>query len=167
MLLSGVMVELGAYGVWQICRTVFSGLAGIPASDLERALVVLGVLTAVVGAVMCWYQRHIKRLLAYSTVAHMGLFLIGIGIGSLSPEADDGVALYILGHAGVKTALFACTGVLLDRYGSVDEHALHRRARRLRGVAVLYVVGALSLAGLPPSTSGPGRRCWRSRSAAR
>ncbi|MER5537680.1 complex I subunit 5 family protein [Streptomyces mirabilis] len=155
MLLSGVMVELGAYGVWRIYRTIFSGPAGIPASDLERALVVLGVLTAVVGAVMCWYQRHIKRLLAYSTVAHMGLFLIGIG--SLSPEADDGVALYILGHAGVKAALFACTGVLLDRYGSVDEHALHGRARRLRGVAVLYVVGALSLAGLPPFGIGLGK----------
>jgi multicomponent Na+:H+ antiporter subunit D len=113
------------------------------------------VLTGAVGAVMCWYQRHIKRLLAYSTVAHMGLFLIGIG--SLSPEADDGVALYILGHAGVKAALFACTGVLLDRYGSVDEHALHGRARTLRGVAVLYVVGALSLAGLPPFGIGLGK----------
>jgi multicomponent Na+:H+ antiporter subunit D len=155
MLLSGVMVELGAYGVWKVYGTVFSGPGGVPAADLERALFVLGVLTAVVGAVMCWYQRHIKRLLAYSTVAHMGLFLVGIG--TLSPEADDGVALYILGHAGAKAALFACTGVLLDRFGSVDEHALHGRARSLRGVAVMFVLGGLALAGLPPFGTSLGK----------
>ncbi|MGA5895610.1 complex I subunit 5 family protein [Streptomyces venetus] len=155
MLLSGVMVELGAFGVWRVYDTVFSGPGGLPAPDAERALVALGALTAVVGAVMCWYQRHIKRLLAYSTVAHMGLFLVGIG--TLTPEADDGVALYLLGHAGVKAALFACTGILLDRYGSVDEHALHGRARTLRAVAVLFVVGGLGLAGLPPFGTALGK----------
>lgn len=155
MLLSGVMVELGVFGVWRVYDTVFSGPGGLPAADAERVLTVLGALTAVLGAVMCWHQRHIKRLLAYSTIAHTGLFLLGIG--TLTPEGDDGVALYVVGHAGVKAALFACVGILLDRYGSVDEHVLHGRARPLRGVGAMVAVGALGLAGLPPFGTALGK----------
>lgn len=77
--------------------------------------------------------------------------------GVLTPASDGGVALYILGHAGVKAALFACAGIVLDRFGSVDEYALHGRARELRGVAVLFVVGAPGLAGLPPFGTALGK----------
>ncbi|MBD0420152.1 NADH dehydrogenase [Streptomyces sp. TRM S81-3] len=155
MLLSGVMVQLGVFGVWRIHGTVFSGPGGLPAGDVERVLMVLGAVTAAIGALMCWYQRHIKRLLAYSTIAHTGLFLLGVG--TLTPEGDDGVALYVIGHAGVKAALFACTGILLDRFGSVDEHVLHGRAGALRGVAVMFAAAALGLAGLPPFGTALGK----------
>ncbi|MFI9722033.1 complex I subunit 5 family protein [Streptomyces sp. NPDC052396] len=155
MLLSGVMVEMGVYGVARVSVTVFGGPGGVPAEDIGRALLVLGVAGALTGAVMCWQQRHIKRLLAFSTVAHTGLFLTGVAL--LSPRGMTGTSLYILGHAGAKAALFACTGVLLDRYGSVDELELHGRGRELPVIGALFTVGGLALAGLPPFGTGLGK----------
>lgn len=162
MLLSGVMVETGVYGVARICTTVFAGPGGMPAA-VTRVLLALGVLTALVGALMCWQQRHLKRLLAFSTVAHTGLFLAALAL--FTPRGVAAVWLYALGHAGVKAALFACTGILLDRYGSVDEHALFGRARELRGIGVLFAVGGLALAGLPPFGTALGKALCEEQSA--
>ncbi|MBB4684030.1 complex I subunit 5 family protein [Amycolatopsis jiangsuensis] len=146
VLFSGVMVELGLYGVLRVRSVLF------PEAP-DRVLLVLGAGTAVLGAVLCVTQRHLKRMLAYSTIAHTGLFLCGLAASG--PRAGAGFVLSVLGHAGAKSALFLLVGVLLNRWESVDENELAGRGSRTQGV--LFVVAALGLAGLPPFGSALGK----------
>jgi multicomponent Na+:H+ antiporter subunit D len=153
VLFSGVMVELGLYGLWRVYWVAFSD--EIQPDAVRRAFLVLGVITAVVGAVMALAQRHLKRLLAFSTIAHVGLFLCAAS--TVDGPGLTGAALYVLGHAGAKSALFLLAGVILNRYASVDEVTLHGRGRDARVPAVLFAIGALALAGLPPFGTALGK----------
>jgi multicomponent Na+:H+ antiporter subunit D len=153
MLFSGVMVELGVFGVLRTYVLSFSH--AVPAADVRTALLVFGSAAALLGGVMCVLQRHIKRLLAYSTISHVGLLLVAVGL--LEKDALAGAATYFLGHAGVKAALFAGAGLLLNRYETVDEHDLHGRGRSMPVAGTIFLLGGLGLAGLPPYGTWAGK----------
>jgi multicomponent Na+:H+ antiporter subunit D len=148
LLLAGAFSELGLYGFARVHFTVFGEVLAPHEAQLRAILVGLGLLTALVGAVMCAAQHHLKRMLAFATISHVGLFLVGIGL--LSADGIAGAAVWVVGDGLVKAALFACVGLLNDRFGTVEEADLHGRGRDMRGVGALFAVGALAVATLPP-----------------
>jgi multicomponent Na+:H+ antiporter subunit D len=148
LLLSAAMSELGLYALVRVYWTVFSGALDDVAEAVTIVLLVAGSLTAVIGALMCFTQRHLKRMLAFATVSHVGLFLLGIAL--LEPEGLAGTALYVLADGAIKASLFVGVGVIQHRYATVDEVALRGRGRNLPLTGALMAFGGLALASLPP-----------------
>jgi multicomponent Na+:H+ antiporter subunit D len=148
LLFAGAMSELGLYGVARVYWSAFAGPLGPHADTLRDVLLVLGLLTALVGGVMCAGQRHLKRLAAFATVAHMGILLCGVAL--LGHAGLAGVAVFVVGDGLVKASLFVSIGGLEHRRGSVDERALYGRGRDLKALGTVFAVAGLALAALPP-----------------
>ena len=154
ILFSGVMVEMGLFALARIWWTVFANILHPHLTGVSRLFVAIGFITASAGAVMCYLQRNIKRLLAFSTVSHAGLMTIGIGL--FTPAGLAGSALYVLGHGMVKAGLFLVAGILLHRFESVNENELRGKGRRERWTAAVWIAGAVGLAGPPFSVLAAG-----------
>jgi multicomponent Na+:H+ antiporter subunit D len=121
---------------------------------MRAVLLGLGILTAVVGAVMALAQVHLKRMLAFLTMSHLGIYLIGAGL--LTPLGLAGAALLVIGDGLAKSALFLGVGVVQHQRASVSETKLRGAGRGLAVTGVTIALGALVLADLPPYISSAG-----------
>ncbi len=148
VLLAGVVSELGVYAVARTYWTVFSGPFSPHAPGLRALLLGAATLTALVGGVMCVLQHHLARLLAFATVSHVGLTLLGVAL--LEPVGLGGAILYATADGLVKAALFVLVGIVAHRFGSLHELELRGQGRHIAWAAPLFVLGALGLAGVPP-----------------
>ena len=145
---TGVMSDLGIYAVARIYWTVFQGPLGPHADGIRVVLVGFAVLTALLGAVMCLFQAHLKRLLAFATISQVGLAMIGVAL--LTPSGLAGAALLIPADGLLRAGLFVCLGILIHRCASVHELHLHGQGGRVpRLVAGLFIAGAVGLAAAP------------------
>jgi multicomponent Na+:H+ antiporter subunit D len=146
-LFGAIVVPAGLFGLARLQSLVVPGL-GDPAV-LRPLLVATAAVTALVGGLLAVAQTHLKRLLACSSVAHVGIALTGLAVADVTGAA--GTATYVLGHGAVKLGLFLAVGVLLHRLGSVEVGELVGRGRAAGSPALLLAVGGPLLAGLPPS----------------
>ncbi|MEE6282095.1 DUF4040 family protein [Georgenia sp. MJ170] len=114
----------------------------------NAALVTAGLLTAVIGAVFALQRNDLKELLAYSTVSQLGLIVAAIGVGT--PGALAAAAVHTLAHAMFKAALFMLVGAIDHTTGTRDIRQLSGLRRAMPVTAVLTLIAALSMAGIPP-----------------
>ncbi|HWG75340.1 MAG TPA: proton-conducting transporter membrane subunit [Steroidobacteraceae bacterium] len=143
---SGAMVSVALFGLAKLLAKVFLGNAQL-AHLSQEFLAPLGIATAILGALMTWAQRHLKRLLAFSTISHMGVVVLAIA--TLRPAGLAGLLVYIIGHGLVKGALFMLAGMLLALRASGDEIILYRRGRGLGMAAPAMLLAALLFCNVP------------------
>ena len=151
VIFSGVMVPVGLFGLGRLLTIVFAGVPAV-VSLAHGLLVPLGAVTAVVGGFMALQQTHLKRLLAYSTVSHVGVMLAALSL--ITVHGAAGWLLYMLGHGMVKACLFMAAGMLAAVLDSVDEFQLYGRARGRPVLACCFFAAGLCLAGFPIGVMG-------------
>lgn len=149
VLFSGVMVELGMLGLGRVWWTAFSGVPGLTSHAAGVVLLVVGLVTALVGAVMAFLQHRLKRLLAYATVGHSGMLLVGLA--AVDAHGVGATAVLGLANGSLMAAMFMAVGILGRRLGSESERALHGRGRSERLACGVLAVGGLALATFPPA----------------
>ena len=109
IILAGVMLKMGTFGFWRFAIPLFPNVA----RDLQVPLTALAVVGIVYGALMCLAQRDIKKLIAYSSVSHLGYCMLGML--AMTPEGATGSAYQMLNHGVSTGALFLLFGMLYER----------------------------------------------------
>jgi NADH-quinone oxidoreductase subunit M len=147
VLLAAILLKMGGYGFLRFSLPMFPS-----ASEMFAPLVfVLSVVAIVYTSLVALRQEDMKKLIAYSSVAHMGF--VTIGIFTLTRQGIDGALFQMISHGLVSAALFLCVGVVYDRMHSRLITAYGGLVHRMPAYAMVFMVFTLANVGLP-GTSG-------------
>jgi len=159
-LLSGVIISAGAYAILRLSlATVFPAVMGtVFGSDFMHGLAIFGVISAFFGSLIALVETDIKRIIAYSSIAHMGYVLFGL---SLFPSAAvagtvvitaaiTGTVLHLLTHAVSKGLFFLSAGAIMHQTEARDIREMGGLAGKMPFTATASTTAALSIAGTPP-----------------
>ena len=144
-LMSGVLLSVAFYAILRV-KVIADGALGV--GFTRTLLVVVALASLAVAAALLLAQRDYKRLLAYSSIEHMGIVALGAAVGTRLAMAA--VLLHVLGHGLGKSALFLSSGYIHQAVGSSRVAAVRGLARRAPLVAGAFALGLLALLGMPP-----------------
>lgn len=143
VILAGTLLKLGTYGVYRIALPS----APIGGVELNQLLAVLCILGIVVTALICWVQHDVKKLVAYSSVSHLGFCMLGLF--SLNSIGATGSVMYMINHGLSTGALFLCIGMIYERYHTKDMDQLGGLFRRMPVWSFFMVFFTFASLGLP------------------
>jgi NADH-quinone oxidoreductase subunit M len=144
IILAAVLLKLGAYGYIRYCMGLLGGVAWAAAATLAGVAIGGGI---VYGALVAWKQDDVKRLVAYSSVAHMGFVMLGLFAGTQA--AMEGAVLQMLNHGVSTGALFLLVGVIYDRRHTRLVREFGGIAKVMPIYAALFVIVTMSSIGVP------------------
>ena len=150
VMLAGVLLKMGGYGLLRINVGMFPSQA----DRYAWALITLGVVSVLYGAVVTLRQTDLKRLIAYSSVSHMGLVLVGIGSigvsqGELTVTGLNGAAMQLFTHGTITGLLFLGVGLVYDKAHTRYIPDLGGLADRMPFVVTALLIAGLASLGLP------------------
>lgn len=147
-LLSGVLTKTGIYGIMIVSFSLFP-----ENNSWGNFVLIIGLITMVLGAVLALFSIDIKRTLACSSVSQIGFILTGIGASVLLGEegtlADTGTVYHMVNHTVVKLVVFLVAGVIYQNTHSLDLNKIRGFGRKKPFLMVSFLLGGLSLAGVP------------------
>jgi NADH-quinone oxidoreductase subunit M len=147
VMLAGALIKMGGYGMIRVCVSIFPQVA----KDYAPLLLTLAVISVLYGAAITLRQTDLKRLIAYSSVSHMGFVLLGVF--ALGQVSLTGAALQMVSHGLLTGLLFAMAGLTMHNVHERDLRKLGGLARQVPIIAVVFSIAGLGSLGLP-TTSG-------------
>jgi NADH-quinone oxidoreductase subunit M len=147
VVLAGALLKMGGYGMIRVCVSIFPQVA----QQFALILIVLAVVNVLYGAAITLRQTDLKRMIAYSSVSHMGYVLLGIfALGQVSLV---GATMQMFSHGIITGLLFAMAGLVMHNSKERDLRKLGGLARQMPVITVVFSVAGVASLGLP-TTSG-------------
>jgi NADH-quinone oxidoreductase subunit M len=143
VILAGVLLKMGGYGILRLAFNIMPNVA----HDARDYLAALAAVSIIYGALMTLLQRDLKRLIAYSSVSHMGYVLLGAS--SIGLVGFTGAATQLVTHGLITGMLFVLVGMVYDRAHTRDIGELSGLAYRMPFITVMMLVAGLASLGLP------------------